>query len=124
MEIKPYGFLFFVFLNLKETKIKPMAEIEGSSNQSGISRRRFLAQSSVIGAAAATGLIFPWSSSYASMSDGFPVVETIYGKVRGMNVAGIKTFRGIRYGASTAGVNRFMPPVKPGKWNDVHDAFA
>ncbi len=58
------------------------------------------------------------------MSDGFPVVETIYGKVRGMNVAGIMTFRGIRYGASTAGANRFMPPVKPAKQKDIYDAFA
>jgi para-nitrobenzyl esterase len=93
------------------------------SHHYGISRRRFLRQSSILGAAAASGILFP-GNSYASMADGFPVVETLNGKVRGMNVAGIRTFRGIRYGASTAGVNRFMPPVKPAKWKDVYDAFA
>ena len=80
-------------------------------------------QSSLLSAAAVTGILLP-GRGYASMSDGFPVVETTYGKVRGMNVAGIKTFRGIRYGATTAGVNRFMPPVKPAPWKDVYDAFA
>jgi len=97
--------------------------MNGLSHQYGISRRRFIRQSSIIGAAAASGILFP-GTGYASMADGFPVVETLNGKVRGMNVAGIKTFRGIRYGASTAGVNRFMPPVKPAKWKDVYDAFA
>lgn len=58
------------------------------------------------------------------MADGFPVVETQYGRVRGMEVAGIKTFRGIRYGADTSGPNRFMPPLKPEEWSGVHDAFA
>ncbi|HLN20587.1 MAG TPA: carboxylesterase family protein [Bacteroidales bacterium] len=94
-----------------------------SSDSYGISRRKFILQSSILGAAAASGILFP-SKGYASMADSFPVVETIYGKVRGMSVAGIATFRGIRYGASTAGANRFMPPVKPTPWKDVYDAFA
>jgi para-nitrobenzyl esterase len=93
------------------------------THQYGISRRGFLRQSSILGAAAVSGILFP-GNIFASMADGFPIVETIYGKVRGMNVAGIMTFRGIRYGATTAGSNRFMPPVKPSKWKDVSDAFA
>jgi para-nitrobenzyl esterase len=97
--------------------------MENNSESKGISRRRFLMQSSVLSAAAVTGILLP-GRGYASMSDNFPVVETTYGKVRGMNVAGIKTFRGIRYGASTAGINRFMPPVKPVPFKDVYDAFA
>jgi para-nitrobenzyl esterase len=44
--------------------------------------------------------------------------------VRGTEVSGIKIFKGIPYGASTAGKNRFMPPVAPAKWTDVRDAFA
>ena len=100
-----------------------MPTINESLHLPGISRRRFLRQSSILAAAAATGVLLP-GNSYAAISDGFPVVETMYGKVRGMNVAGIKTFRGIRYGASTAGANRFMPPVKPARWKDVYDAFA
>lgn len=88
-----------------------------------ITRRLFLKQSSILGAAAVTGILAP-GNGYAAQSDGFPVVETTYGKIRGMNTAGIKTFRGIRYGASTSGANRFMPPVKPARWKDVYDAFA
>ncbi len=93
------------------------------SHYSRITRRRFLKQSSLLGAAATASVLFPWSA-YPAMADGFPVADTVYGKVRGMDVAGIKTFRGIRYGANTAGANRFMPPVKPKKWIDVYDAFA
>ncbi len=100
-----------------------MSNINESKNNFGISRRKFIRQTSILGAAVASGMLFP-GNSYAAIANGFPVVETIYGKVRGMNVAGIITFRGIRYGASTAGVNRFRPPVKPNSWKDVYDAFA
>lgn len=51
-------------------------------------------------------------------------VETVYGKVRGRSTAGIHSFLGIRYGASTAGRNRFMPPQKPQPWARVQDAIA
>lgn len=41
----------------------------------------------------------------------FIVADTALGKVRGVDVDGIQTFKGIPYGANTAGKNRFMPPV-------------
>ena len=50
-------------------------------------------------------------------------VDTAYGQVRGVEVDGIKTFKGIPYGASTAGKNRFMPPVNPARWTGVRDAL-
>lgn len=53
----------------------------------------------------------------------FPVVETQYGKIRGINHHGVKTFKGVRYGASTEGKNRFMPPRPPQAWAGVFDAF-
>jgi para-nitrobenzyl esterase len=53
----------------------------------------------------------------------FVTAETIYGKIRGVDNNGIKTFKGIPYGASTAGANRFMAPAEPPKWTGVRDAL-
>src|SRR5260370_42389928 len=53
----------------------------------------------------------------------FVVAETAFGKIRGVDNSGIKTFKGIPYGASTAGSNRFMPPAEPADWSDVRDAL-
>src|SRR5262245_14569753 len=89
----------------------------------GITRRGLLGGSTMFGAAALAGACAPWRA-FAGLADGFPVLETKCGPVRGMDVAGIKTFRGIRYGADTSGAKRFMPPVKPTAWTEVYDAFA
>jgi para-nitrobenzyl esterase len=35
----------------------------------------------------------------------------------------VYAFRGVPYGASTAGKNRFQPPQKPGEWTGVRDAI-
>ena len=53
----------------------------------------------------------------------FHVVETTSGKVQGISTAGIKEFKGIPYGASTASKNRFMPPKKPVPWTGVRECF-
>jgi para-nitrobenzyl esterase len=82
-------------------------------------RREFMRQSTLLGL---SGLLLPhrvWGAQEA-----FPIAQTTYGKVRGMDVSGIKTFRGIHYAASTAGPNRFMPPRKPQPWKGVKDAMA
>jgi para-nitrobenzyl esterase len=50
------------------------------------------------------------------------VVETAAGRVRGRAGEGLVTFKGIRYGASAAGVNRFQPPVPPQPWTGIVDA--
>ncbi len=49
--------------------------------------------------------------------------DTAYGRIRGVEVEGIRIFKGVPYGASTAGKNRFMPPVHPTAWAGVRDAL-
>src|SRR5580704_459660 len=54
----------------------------------------------------------------------FVIAETNLGKIRGVDHNGIKIFKGIPYGASTAGPNRFMPPAETADWSGVRDALA
>ena len=52
-----------------------------------------------------------------------PIVEIASGKLRGAVVDGVAAFRGVPYGASTAGANRFMPPRPVVPWSGVRDAL-
>jgi para-nitrobenzyl esterase len=84
------------------------------------SRRTFVRQAALFLAAAQAN---PWLR-VASADTAGAVVATSAGRVRGAAFDGISVFKGIPYGASTAGKNRFMPPVKPSPWTDVRDALA
>lgn len=64
------------------------------------------------------------SAGAARNSEMFCTAETRHGKVQGMANAGIKEFKGIPYGASTGGKNRFMPPQKPASWSGVRECYA
>ena len=52
------------------------------------------------------------------------VVDTESGKVSGLESDGVHVFKGIPYGASTAGANRFMPPAKAAAWTGVRECTA
>ncbi len=83
-------------------------------------RRTFVKRASLIVAGAC---VSPWFNH--GVADGDSVVaSTAYGKVRGAVVDGINVFKGVPYGASTAGKNRFMPPSKPAPWTATRDALA
>jgi para-nitrobenzyl esterase len=80
-----------------------------------LSRRSFLEGASLAAAAVAAS-----GADVKNASSG-PVVETNSGKIRGAVVNKVNAFRGIPYGASTEGANRFMPPMKPKAWTGVLD---
>ncbi len=83
-----------------------------------LDRRDFLTQSSV----AAAGVLAARSGVLRAATGGAPTVETAFGRVRGYMDKGICSFRGVPYGDTTAGANRFLPPRKPQPCTGVRDA--
>jgi para-nitrobenzyl esterase len=82
----------------------------------GLLPRQLAAASGNAGRSAVAGSI--------SASDAAAIAETTYGKVRGFAHREMSVFRGIPYGASTAGSGRFMAPAKPEPWKGVRSALA
>ena len=76
---------------------------------SASSRRTFVKQAALLVAGASAA---PWARLEAA--DAVSVTAaTSAGSVRGLALGGVNVFKGIHYGATTAGKNRFMPPARP-----------
>ena len=52
------------------------------------------------------------------------VAKTQYGKVRGFLADNVFTFKGVPYGQTTAGENRWLPAKPPAPWTDEYPALA
>jgi para-nitrobenzyl esterase len=83
-----------------------------------MNRRSFLVSS----AAAASAARLSVAADIGTPASG-PVVETASGRVRGFVHERVNGFKGIPYGASTEGANRFLPPQKRKAWTGVLDCI-
>jgi para-nitrobenzyl esterase len=83
-----------------------------------IDRRSFIGLCSV----AAGAVAGPIAKVWADGQPGPATVATAAGKIRGTHAAGVYAFRGVPYGATTAGAGRFQPPGKPAPWSGVREA--
>jgi len=99
--------------------------------QGGVQRRALFG---VAAGAGAFGLAAPALARSASTAPtgaaahgpGIPtptaIVQTKSGRVQGLIVDGVHSFKGIRYGAAPIGPRRWMPPEPARSWDNVYDA--
>jgi para-nitrobenzyl esterase len=83
-------------------------------------RRTFVKQAALLLAGSQAS---PWVK-LASAETESAIATTSAGRIRGAVNDGIHIFKGIPYGGTTAGKNRFMPPTKPVPWTGTRDALA
>jgi len=97
-----------------------------------LNRREALLLSATAGASLVTGLPALASDSIKTGVHQEPgnvstprsaIARTQYGKVRGFLDGGVFTFKGVPYGATTAGENRWLPAQPPKPWDDEFPAL-
>jgi len=83
-----------------------------------MTRRSLLAGAGWLGASA-------WAAPVLAVSEAdlFPVASTTYGKIKGISWTGVHAFKGVPYGASTAGKNRWKAPQAPASWKGEKECF-
>ncbi len=66
------------------------------------------------------------TATASTTANGDPIVETTAGKVQGLldSSSGVRVFKGVPYGASTAPPNRFRAPRAPDPWTGVKETVA
>ena len=103
-----------------------------SSNRTGLTRREALILSASAGAGIAAGRRAFASDSIKTAAHQGPgncstprsaVAKTQYGKVRGYVDGGVLTFKGVPYGQTTGGENRWLPAKPPAPWTDEYPAL-
>lgn len=108
------------FFRMRRSHIETTARKKGSDpffSDPFFTRRQLLAS------AAALTLTSPFAAAQDIRGRALTrEVATSAGRIRGVVLDGdIQAFYGVPYGASTAGANRFMPPVAPAPWSGVRE---
>jgi len=108
------------------------ANSENDAPANGVKRRTFLKQASLVVAGVQASVMLPSAARNANAAttpstqtggrSAAAIVDTTSGKVRGTVVDGIRVFKGLPYGGTTAGKNRFIPPTKPASWTGIREA--
>lgn len=113
-------------------------DLTAKAGGADIGRRGFLGMASVAGLASAAALASPAEAAQgrraATPAAGrgplgqittptSAIVETRAGKVRGYLADGVYTYKGIHYGATTAGAARFAPPQPVKPWAGVKNTM-
>ena len=103
--------------SLKEVRRRETLLTRGSI----VSRRKFLSQASMAFACGAALYHRPLLADPEKQT--FVEVETAYGRLRGLKLDGLETFKGIPYGGSVSGANRFKEAGRLQPWTGVRDAL-